>query len=83
MSKGITVDGPDNSYVEVGEKYMLFYGSDGALNSGVPSGDDDSILANGVIDLTHANADTIDNLVGLDDSGWSGWSLAALGGAAR
>ena len=51
MSKGITVDGPDNSYVEVGEKYMLFYGSDGALNFCVPSGDDDSILANGVMIL--------------------------------
>ena len=81
MSKGVTIDGPDDSYVEVGEKYMLFYTSAGALSTGVPASDDASIVANGVIDLTHANADTVDNLVGLDDSGWTGWTVATLGGA--
>jgi len=81
MSEGVTIDGPDGSYVEVGERFMLFYTSAGALSTGVPAVDDDSIVANGVIDLTHANADTVDNIAGLDASGWTGWSVAALGGA--
>jgi len=81
MSEGVTIDGPDGSYVEVGEKYMLFYTLAGALSAGVPNGDDASIVADGVIDLTHANADTVAELAGLDDSGWTGWTVAALGGA--
>jgi len=81
MSEGVTIDGPDGSYVEVGERFMLFYTSAGVLSTGVPASDDDSIVANGVIDLTHANADTVDNIAGLDASGWTGWSVAALGGA--
>jgi len=81
MSEGVTIDGPDGSYVEVGEKYMLFYTSAGALSGGVPNGDDASIVADGVIDLTHANANTVAELAGLDASGWTGWTVAALGGA--
>lgn len=79
-TKGITIDGPAGSWVEVGEKYMLFYTSAGALSSGVPAADDDSIVADGVIDLSHANASTITLLSGLADGGWTGWTIAVAGG---
>jgi len=78
-TNGLTIDGPAGSYVEVGEKYMLFYTSAGALDSGVPSGDDAAIVANGVLDMTHANANTTQELDDLADSGWTGWTVTIAG----
>ena len=82
LSKGITVTHSDaKKYFEIGEKYMIFKEASGAVvGTDVPASDDTSIVANGIIDLAHANADTIDNLAGLDDSGWTGWAIAAAGG---
>lgn len=78
-SNYVTVDGPAGSYVAVGERYMRFYDSADALSSGVPSGDDDSIVANGVVDLTHANADDTQNLDDIADAGWTGWTITKSG----
>jgi len=82
LSKGITVThSTATNYFEVGEKYMIFRDPAGAVvGTDIPASDDASIVANGIIDLSHANADTVDNLVGLDDSGWTGWAIAAAGG---
>ena len=82
LSKGITVTHSDaRNYFEIGEKYMIFRDSAGAVvGTDVPATDDDSIVANGIIDLSHANALTVNLLAGLDDSGWTGWAIAAAGG---
>ena len=49
-TKGITIDGPADSYVEIGEKYMRFYAS------GSP---DTSVGSSGVIDMSTGNGSTI------------------------
>ena len=51
-TKGISIDGPANSYVEVGEKYMRLF-VDGSL--------DTSVGTSGVIDMSSGNGSTIGN----------------------
>ena len=82
LSKGITVThSTGTNYFEIGERYIIFKEGTGAVvGSDIPATDDDSIVANGIIDLSHANADTVDNICGLDASGWTGWAVAPAGG---
>jgi len=47
LTKGLKIDGPANSYVEVGERYMAFY---------VANALDASVGTSGFIDLTSTNA---------------------------
>jgi len=69
MTKGLTFDGPPNSYVEVGEKYILGYDSAGALDSnfGTAGIYDMTLTANNTIDKIH-------DLIDLD-TGWSATTL--------
>ena len=78
-SNYIQVDGPAGSWMDVGEKYMRFYTDDTTLAASVPNGDDASIVADGIIDLTHGNADDTQNVDDLADSGWSGWTVTKGG----
>ena len=66
------ITGPAGSYVEVGEKYMLFYGIDGAAHSDITTGG--GVVATGVVDMTNGNTDTVTLLKGVID-GKSNWSL--------
>lgn len=70
------ITGPAGSYVEVGEKYMLFYGSDNALHSSITTSGTDSVSVAGICDLTHASVDTIGELDGVID-GKSNWAVTA------
>ena len=72
------ITGPTGSYVEVGEKYMLFYGSDNALHSSITTSGTDSVSVAGICDLTHASVDTIGELDGVID-GKSDWAVTATG----
>ncbi len=69
MTKGLTFDGPANSYVEVGEKYILGYLSTGALDSnfGTAGIYDMTLTANNTIDKIH-------DLIDLD-TGWTATTL--------
>jgi len=69
MTKGLTFNGPANSYVEVGEKYILGYLSTGALDSNFGTA--------GIYDMTLGANDTIAELEALIDSdtGWTGTIL--------
>jgi len=78
-SNYITIDGPAGSFVDVGEKYMRFYSAEDTLSSGVPNGDNASIVADGIIDLTHGDADDTQNVDDLADAGWSGWTITKSG----
>ena len=73
MSKGFTFDGPANSYVEVGEKYILGYSSTGALDSNFGTA--------GIYDMTLDANNTLTKLKTLIDldTGWG--TQAILGGA--
>jgi len=66
------ITGPAGSYVEVGERYMLFYDSAGALHSDITVSA--GIVAVGVADLTNGNVDTVTLLKGVIN-GKSNWSL--------
>jgi len=50
LDKGLKIDGPANSYVEVGDKYVLFY-TNNILASAVDS--------NGIVDISTGNGATI------------------------
>ena len=80
-TNGLTIAGPAGSYVEVGEKYMLFYTSAGALDSNVPTGGSEpaGIVANGVIDMTHATTNTTQEIDDAADAGWTGWTATIAG----
>ena len=73
MSKGFTFDGPANSYVEVGEKYILGYLSTGLLDSNFGTG--------GIYDMTLDANNTLTKLKDLidNDTGWGTQTI--LGGA--
>ena len=68
------ITGPPGSYVEVGEKYMLFYDSDGTAHSDITSGG--GVVATGVVDLTNAGTDTVGELDGVIN-GKSNWTVTA------
>lgn len=72
MTKGLTFDGPVNSYVEVGEKYILGYLSTGALDSNFGTA--------GIYDMTLGANDTIAELEALIDSD-TGWTATILDSA--
>ena len=72
MTKGLTFNGPANSYVEVGEKYILGYDSAGALDSNFGTA--------GIYDMTLGANDTIAELEALIDSD-TGWTATILNSA--
>jgi len=72
MTKGLTFNGPANSYVEVGEKYILGYLSTGALDSNFGTA--------GIYDMTLGANDTIAELEALIDSD-TGWTATILNSA--
>jgi len=80
-TNGLSFDGPAGSYVEVGEKYMLFYDSAGAADAGVPTGGSEpaGIVATGVIDMTHSTTDTTQEIDDAADAGWTGWTVTVVG----
>ena len=51
------ITGPSGSYVEVGERYILFYGSNNSLNTDIST--EASIPVAGIVDLTNAATDTV------------------------
>ena len=59
------ITGPSGSYVEVGERYMLFYGSDNALNSSITTSGTDSVSVAGICDMTLSSVDTVGELDGV------------------
>jgi hypothetical protein len=77
-TKGLSIDGPAGSYVEVGERYMRFYQSEDTIASGVPSGDVTGIISNGIIDLAHATSNTTQEIDDAGDSGWTGWTATVV-----
>jgi len=68
------ITGPSGSYVEVGERYMLLYGSDNVLNSAITT--EASIPVAGIVDLTNAAADTVGELDGIINVK-SNWAVSA------
>jgi hypothetical protein len=70
------ITGPSGSYVEVGERYMLFYGSNNSLNTDIST--EASIPVAGIVDLTNAATDTVGELDGIIDNK-SNWAVSATG----
>jgi len=70
------ITGPSGSYVEVGERYMLLYRSDNVLHPDI--GTEGSIPVAGIVDLTHADTDTVGELDGIINAK-SNWAVSATG----
>lgn len=70
------ITGPSGSYVEVGERYMLFYGSNNSLNTDIST--EASIPVAGIVDLTNAATDTVGELDGIINAK-SNWAVSATG----
>ena len=73
-TKGLSIDGPAGSYVEVGEKYIQAFNANGTLNTDFDT--------DGIIDLTVSASDTVSELSALieADSNW-GSTVLGSGGA--
>jgi len=73
-TKGLSIDGPAGSYVEVGEKYITAYSSNGSLNT--------DFDGDGIMDLTNGSFDTVTKISTLieADSNW-GSTVLGSGGA--
>jgi len=71
QTKGIAIDGPSGSYVEVGERYIRAYSSTGSLNT--------DFDGDGLMDLTNGSFDTISKISTLIEAD-SNWGSAVLGG---
>ena len=69
-TKGLSIDGPAGSYVEVGEKYIRAYSSDGTLNS--------DFDGDGLMDLSNGSFDEIGKISTLIEAD-SNWGSAVLG----
>ena len=69
-TKGVSIDGPKGSYVEVGEKYIRAYSSNGNLNT--------DFDGDGLIDLSAGASDTVSELSALIEAD-SNWGSAVLG----
>ena len=70
-TKGLSIDGPAGSYVEVGEKYLTAYNAAGTLNT--------AFDGDGIMDLTSGSFDTITKVSDLIEAD-TGWGSAILGG---
>tara|TARA_R100001443_G_scaffold67631_2_gene76450 strand:- start:5675 stop:7024 length:1350 start_codon:yes stop_codon:yes gene_type:complete len=66
-TKGLSVDGPFGSYVEVGEKYLVGYGSNGSP--------DNQLDTDGIIEFADKNLTTLSGLIDGDDN----WGSSVLG----
>ena len=75
----LNIDGPEGSYIEIGERYMRTYLKTNALDANVDAGG--AVVAAGVLDLTNAAADTVGDLDALfgtsSGAGKSGWTVDA------
>ena len=69
-TKGLSVDGPFGSYVEVGEKYLAGYSTNGSL--------DTQLDGDGIIDLTAGASDNLTEVNALID-GDANWGSSILG----
>ena len=69
-TKGLSIDGPAGSYVEVGEKYIRAYSSTGSLNT--------DFDGDGLMDLSNGSFDTISEISTLIEAD-SNWGSAVLG----
>jgi len=69
-TKGLSIDGPAGSYVEVGEKYIRAYSSTGSLNT--------DFDGDGLMDLSNGSFDTITKISTLIEAD-SNWGSAVLG----
>ena len=67
LAKGLSIDGPAGSYVEVGEKYIAAYNANGTLNSDFNSGAPKEL---------NVNIATLSSAI----EGYSNWGSAVLGG---
>jgi len=70
-TKGLSIDGPLGSYVEVGEKYIRAYSANGTLNT--------DFDGDGIMDLTNGSFDTVSKISTLIEAD-SNWGSAVLGG---
>ena len=70
-TKGLSIDGPAGSYVEVGEKYIRAYSANGTLNT--------DFDGDGLMDLSNGSFDTISEISTLIEAD-SNWGSAVLGG---
>jgi len=66
-TKGLSVDGPFGSYVEVGEKYLVGYGSD--------NNPDSQLDTDGIIELASKDLTTLSGLI----DGDANWGSSVLG----
>ena len=71
----------DGNYVEVGERYIRIFRQD-ILDSVFAASGVNSSPYNGVLDLTHADADTIDDVVARINAKYSGVGTSAAGSGA-
>tara|TARA_R110002110_G_scaffold208388_1_gene420724 strand:+ start:331 stop:1662 length:1332 start_codon:yes stop_codon:yes gene_type:complete len=71
----------DGNYVEVGERYIRIFRED-ILDSVFAASGVNSSPYNGVLDLTHADADTIDDVVARINAKYSGVGTSAAGSGA-
>ena len=69
-TKGLSIDGPAGSYVEVGEKYIRAYSSTGSLNT--------DFDGDGLMDLSNGSFDTVSKISTLIEAD-SNWGSAVLG----
>ena len=67
LTKGLSIDGPKGSYVEVGEKYIAAYNANGTLNGDFNSGAPKEL---------NVNIGTLSSAI----DGYANWGSAVLGG---
>ena len=77
LESSLEIDGPAGSYIEIGERYIKTYLTDGTLDSDVSAGG--AVTAVGVVDMTNAAADTLSDLDALfgtsSGAGKDGWTV--------
>jgi hypothetical protein len=69
-TKGLSIDGPLGSYVEVGEKYIRAYSANGTPNT--------DFDGDGIMDLTNGSFDTVGKIQALIEAD-ANWGSAVLG----
>jgi len=77
LESSLNIDGPAGSYIEIGERYIKTYLTDGTLDTDVTAGG--AVTAVGVIDMTNAAADKLEDLDALfgtsSGAGKDGWTV--------
>ena len=80
---GLQINRTAGHYVEIGERYMRIYDVNGAVDTGYDGDgpDDAAIVSDGVIDLDHANTETITELTAVLNAGVTSSATANAGSA--